>query len=36
VPEYEAGTETSDKIRAALTVRPEIRSFVTDYIKAAN
>src|SRR5262249_49106994 len=36
VPEYEAGTDTSEKVRAALTVRPEVRNFVTDYIKAAN
>ena len=36
VPEYEAGPETSEKVRAALTVRPEVRSFVVDYIKAAN
>jgi putative tricarboxylic transport membrane protein len=36
VPEYEAGTDTSEKVRAALTVRPEVRSFVADYIKAGN
>jgi tripartite-type tricarboxylate transporter receptor subunit TctC len=36
VPEYEAGADTSEKVRAALTVRPEVRQFVADYIKAAN
>ena len=36
VPEYEAGPDTSEKVRAALTVRPEVRNFVSDYIKAAN
>jgi tripartite-type tricarboxylate transporter receptor subunit TctC len=36
VPEYEAGPDTSKKVRAALTVRPEVRNFVADYIKAAN
>jgi hypothetical protein len=36
VPEYEAGPDTSQKVRAALTVRAEVRSFVADYIKAAN
>ena len=36
VPEYEAGTDTSEKVRAALTVGPEVRTFVADYIKAGN
>jgi tripartite-type tricarboxylate transporter receptor subunit TctC len=36
VPEYEAAPDTSEKVRAALTVRPEVRSFVADYIKAGN
>jgi hypothetical protein len=36
VPEYEVGTDTSEKVRAALTVRPEVRNFVADYIKAGN
>jgi len=36
VPEYEAGADTSAKVRAALTVGPEVRQFVADYIKAAN
>jgi hypothetical protein len=36
VPEYEAGPEAGEKVRAALTVRPEVRNFVADYIKAAN
>ena len=33
VPEYDAGPETNDTVRAALMVRPEIRTFVADYIK---
>ena len=36
VPEYEAGSETNQKVRAALTVRQEIRDFVAEYIKAGN
>ena len=34
VPEYEAGPNTNDRVRAALGVRSEIRDFVADYIKA--
>jgi tripartite-type tricarboxylate transporter receptor subunit TctC len=34
VPEYDAGPDTNQVIRAAMTVRPEIRTFVADYIKA--
>jgi tripartite-type tricarboxylate transporter receptor subunit TctC len=33
VPEYAAGPETNRQVRQALTVRPEIRSFVIDYIR---
>jgi len=33
VPEYDAGPEINDTVRAALNVRPEIRTFVADYIK---
>jgi len=36
MPEYEAGPNTNDKVRAALGVRSEIRDFVADYIKAGN
>jgi hypothetical protein len=36
VPEYETGPETNQKVRAALTVRPEIRDFVAEYIKTGN
>ena len=35
VPEYEAGADTSEKVRAALTVGPR-SNFVADYIKAGN
>ena len=33
VPEYDAAPDTNDTVRAALTVSPEIRTFVADYIK---
>ena len=35
VPNYEAGPQTNRQVRTALTVSPEIRSFVLDYIKNA-
>jgi hypothetical protein len=35
VPYYETGPDIDTRIRRALTVSPEIRSFVLDYIKAA-
>jgi tripartite-type tricarboxylate transporter receptor subunit TctC len=34
VPEYIAGPETNRQVRKALAVKPEVRSFVLDYIKA--
>ncbi len=33
VPEYEAGPDTNRQVRAALTVKPEVRNFVVDYVK---
>ena len=36
VPEYVAGPDTNRQVRAALTVKPEIRDFVADYIKNTN
>jgi hypothetical protein len=33
VPEYDAAPDTNDVVRNALVVRPEIRTFVADYIK---
>ena len=36
VPEYEAGPDTNERVRAALGVRSEIREFVAGYIKAVN
>jgi tripartite-type tricarboxylate transporter receptor subunit TctC len=36
VPEYVAGPDTNRQVRSALTVKPEIRAFVADYIKNAN
>ena len=35
VPSYEAGPQTNRQVRAALTVSPEIRTFVLDSIKNA-
>jgi tripartite-type tricarboxylate transporter receptor subunit TctC len=35
VPSYEAGSQTNRQVRTALTVSPEIRSFVLDSIKNA-
>jgi tripartite-type tricarboxylate transporter receptor subunit TctC len=35
VPNYEAGPQTNRQVRSALTVSPEIRSFVLDSIKNA-
>jgi putative tricarboxylic transport membrane protein len=32
VPEYDAGADVAPRIRSALTVRPEIRKFVAEYI----
>jgi hypothetical protein len=32
IPEYDAGPNVAPQVRAALTVRPEIRTFVADYI----
>ena len=34
VPQYETGADINEHIRRRLEVKPEIRSFVTDYIKA--
>ena len=36
VPEYEAGPDTNRLALATLTVRPEIRAFVADYVRRAN
>jgi tripartite-type tricarboxylate transporter receptor subunit TctC len=36
VPEYYAGLDTNERVQTALTVRPDIRTFVADYIKRAN
>jgi putative tricarboxylic transport membrane protein len=34
-PDFESGPDTNRQVRQALAVRPEIRAFVADYIKAA-
>jgi len=36
VPEYVSTPETGRQVRQALTVKPEIRAFVADYIKSVN
>ena len=33
IPEYDARADAGTRIRTALTVRPEIRTFVANYIK---
>ncbi len=35
VPHYETGTGINEQVRKRLEIKPEIRNFVTDYIKAA-
>jgi hypothetical protein len=35
VPEYVAGPDTSRRVRAAVTMKPEIRDFIANYIKSA-
>jgi tripartite-type tricarboxylate transporter receptor subunit TctC len=35
VPHYETGADINEQVRRRLEVKPEIRTFVTDYIKAA-
>ena len=34
VPHYEASPQTNRQVRQALTVRPEVRAFVADYIRS--
>jgi tripartite-type tricarboxylate transporter receptor subunit TctC len=36
VPDYVAGPDTNRQVRTALSVKPEIRAFVANYIKSAN
>ena len=36
VPEWEAGNRLDQSVQAALSVSPEVRSFLADYMKAAN
>jgi tripartite-type tricarboxylate transporter receptor subunit TctC len=36
VPDYVAGPDTNRQVRAALSVKPEVRAFVATYIKSAN
>ncbi len=36
VPDYVAGADTNRQVRAALSVKPEVRAFVATYIKSAN
>jgi len=35
-PDFESGPDTNRQVRRTLEVRPEIRTFVADYIKAAS
>jgi hypothetical protein len=36
VPEWEAGADTSERARAAMSIDPAVRTFLAGYIKAAN
>ena len=36
VPEYATGPNTNHEVRTALTVTPQMRAFLTDYVKKAN
>ena len=36
VPFYQTGADINARVRKAMTVAPEVRSFVLDYIKSAN
>jgi tripartite-type tricarboxylate transporter receptor subunit TctC len=36
VPEWQVGPDVNGAVRSVLTMRPEVRSFLIDYIKAAN
>ena len=33
VPDYETGPDTNAQVRDGLTVRPQIRAFIADYVK---
>ena len=33
VPEYATGADTNRQVRNGLTVPPEVRAFITDYMK---
>ena len=35
VPDYEGGPDINAQVRKVLTVRPEMRAFVSDYLKRA-
>ena len=36
VPEWDVGPDVNQTVRSVLSLRPEVRSFLIDYIKAAN
>jgi tripartite-type tricarboxylate transporter receptor subunit TctC len=36
VPEWQVGPDVNQTVRSVLSMRPEVRSFLIDYIKAAN
>ena len=35
VPEYTTGSGTNREVREGLSVRPEIKAFIADYVKKA-
>ena len=36
VPEYTTGPNTNKEVREGLTVSPQMRAFLADYVKRAN
>ena len=36
VPEWQVGPDVNQTVRSVLSMRPEVRSFLLDYIKAAD
>jgi hypothetical protein len=35
VPEWVAGPDTNNEVRAAITISPDMRAFIADYIRRA-
>ncbi|MFL6835404.1 MAG: hypothetical protein ACJ8F0_22725, partial [Xanthobacteraceae bacterium] len=35
VPEWVAGPDTNNEVRSAITISPEMRAFIADYVRRA-